>query len=186
VAVEARQERRLRLSDDIARDPHHHVVEAAVLEVILDARATRPRNRAVDHVELAVIGPPELVLPSTDPLAVRVQAVPARWEDIVDDDLRPGGGEACKHLPRLLVRPGTETVDNYPNLNALLQLPLQQCCHLHPDLALAPAEHQDVHRRPCPLDIGEDPREEVHALHQRLDRPCRRPREGKCCVVRAG
>ena len=75
MAVEARQERRLRLSHDIAGDPHHHVVEAAVLEVILDARATRPRNRAVDHVELAVIGPAELVLPPTDPLAVGVQAV---------------------------------------------------------------------------------------------------------------
>ena len=114
VAVEARQERRLRLPDDIAGDPHHHVMEAAVLEMVLDARATRPRNRAVDHVELAVIGPADLVLPPIDPLAVGVEAVPVEREDVVDDDLRSGGGEAREHLARLLVRPGPDTRPRSP------------------------------------------------------------------------
>ena len=42
MAVEARQERRLRLPDDAAGHPHHDVVEAAVPEVILDPRPAGP------------------------------------------------------------------------------------------------------------------------------------------------
>ena len=92
--MEARQERRLCLPDDIAGDSHHHVVEPAVLEMVLDTRATRPDDRIVDHIELAVIGPADLVLPPIDPLAVGVEAVPVGREDVVDDDLRSGGSEA--------------------------------------------------------------------------------------------
>ena len=61
VAAEARQERRLRLAHDVAGDAHHHVVEAAVAEVVLDARAAGPGDRAVDHVELAVVDAPERI-----------------------------------------------------------------------------------------------------------------------------
>ena len=50
VAPEARQERRLSLPDDVSGHAHHHVVEAAVLEVVLDPRAARPGDGAVDDV----------------------------------------------------------------------------------------------------------------------------------------
>ena len=91
MAIEARQERRLRLAHDIAGDAHHHVMEAPIVEVILDARAARPRDRAVDDVELAVIGPAELVLPPVDALAIREEAVPVGRQRVVDDDLRACG-----------------------------------------------------------------------------------------------
>ena len=77
-----------------------------------------------------------------------------------------------------------EAVDDHPHLDALRQLPLQQRGHPHPDLALAPAEHEDVHRRARGLDVGEDAREEVRALDPRLDRRRRRPREVERRVVR--
>ena len=95
VPAEARQERRLRLPDDVAGDAHHHVVEAAVLEVVLDAGAARPRDRAVDHVELAMVGAADLVLAPVDALAVGEEAVAVEREDVVDDDLRARGGEAA-------------------------------------------------------------------------------------------
>ena len=76
MAVEARQERRLRLPHDVAGDAHHHVVEAAVLEVVLDARAAGPRDGAVDDVELAVVGAADLVLAPVELLLVGEEAVP--------------------------------------------------------------------------------------------------------------
>ena len=87
MTAKARQERRLRLPDDVAGDAHHHVVEAAVLEVVLDPRAAGPRDGAVDHVELAVVGAADLVLAPVDALAVGEEAVAVEREDVVDDDL---------------------------------------------------------------------------------------------------
>ena len=80
MAAEARQERRLRLPDDVAGDAHHHVVEAAVLEVVLDPRAARPGDGAVDDVELAVVGAADLVLAPVELPVVRVQAVAVERE----------------------------------------------------------------------------------------------------------
>ena len=87
VTAEARQERRLRLADDGAGHPHHHVVEAAVLEVVLDPRPAGPGDGAVDHVQLAVVGAAHLVLTPVDALAVGEEAVAVEREDVVDDDL---------------------------------------------------------------------------------------------------
>ena len=95
MAVEARQERGLRLAHDVAGHPHHHVVEPAVLEVILDPRPTGPGDRAVDHVELAVVGAADLVLTPVDVLIVREQAVAVEREHVVHDDLGAGRGEAA-------------------------------------------------------------------------------------------
>ena len=92
VAPEARQERRLRLPHDVAGDAHHHVVEPAVLEVVLDPGSAGPRDRSVDDVELAVVGAAELVLAPVDALAVGVEAALDAGE-VVDDDLRAGRGE---------------------------------------------------------------------------------------------
>src|SRR4029453_4234181 len=53
VRAEAGQECCLRLPDNVSSDPPHHVVEAAVFEVIFDSGPTRPRDGAVDHSTLA-------------------------------------------------------------------------------------------------------------------------------------
>src|SRR5262249_18529294 len=50
-------------------------------------------------------------------------------------------------------------------------------------LALAPAEHEDVHRRVRLLDVVEDPGEKVLPLGPRVDRRRRRPRVGNADVV---
>ena len=184
MAAEARQERCLGLAHDVAGDPHHHVVEAAVLEVVLDAGSPGPRGRPVDDVELAVVGPPHLVLAPVDALPVREEAVPVGREEVVDDDLRPGAGEAREHLARLLVGLGAERVHDRPHLDAVGELAFEQGGHLLPHLALAPAEHEDVHRRGRGLDVREDAREEVDAFDPRLDRRRRRPGEVECRVAR--
>ena len=94
VTAEARQERRLRLPDDVAGDANHDVVEAAVLEVVLDACAAGPRDLAVDHVELAVVGAAHLVLAPVEVAMVRVETVAVEREHVVDDDLRSRVREA--------------------------------------------------------------------------------------------
>ena len=184
VAAEAGQERRLRLADDVAGHAHHHVVEAAVPEVILDPGSARPGDRSVDDVELAVVGAAELVLPEVEALALGEEAVAVGREHVVDHDLRARGGQAREHRPRRLVRPGAEAVDDHPHVDTLGQLPLEQRRHPQPHVALPPAEHEDVHGGARALDVREDAREEVVALDPGLDRRRRRPREVQRRVAR--
>ena len=101
MAVEAREEGRLRLAHNVARHAHHHVVEAAVAEVVLDSRSADPRDGAVDDVELAMVGAAELVLAAVDPLAVGEQAVAVGRQHVVHDDLGARRGEPGEHRPRL-------------------------------------------------------------------------------------
>ena len=185
MAAEARQKRRLRLSHDIAGDAHHHVVEAAVLEVILDARSARPGDRAVEDVQLPMVGATDFVLAPVETLVVGEEAVPVEREHVVDDDLRSRRREAGEHLARLLVGPGAEPVDDHAHLDTVRELPLQQRSHPHSDLTLPPAEHEDVHGRARCLDVLEDAREEVRAFDPRLDRRRRRPRKVECRIVGA-
>ena len=93
LAAEARQERRLRLPNYVAGDPDHHVVEAAVLEVILDARSADPGDRSVDYVQLAVVDAAELAAAQREPLAVGVEPVALERGEVGDDDLRARLGE---------------------------------------------------------------------------------------------
>ncbi len=58
--AEARDEDQLQLRGHRSGDPHEEVVEAAVVEVVLDARATDPPDAAVDYDELSVVEVPEL------------------------------------------------------------------------------------------------------------------------------
>ena len=183
--AKARQECGLGLTHDVAGDPDHHVVKASVLEVILDPGAACPGGRTVDHVELAVVGSPDLVLAPVELLVVGVEAVAVEREDVVDDDLRPPGGESGEHLARLLVRPRPEAVDQDSHLDARGELPLEERGHAHPHVALAPAEHEDVHGRARVLDVREDPRKELLPLHARIDRGRGRPGKWERRVVRA-
>ena len=118
-------------------------------------------------------------------LAVREEAVAVEREDVVDDDLGAGAGEAREHLACLLVGPRAEAVHDHPHLDALVELAPEERGHLHPDLALTPAEHEDVHGGLGRFDVREDPREEALALDQRLDRRGSRPREWQRRIVRA-
>ena len=104
MAAEAGEEGRLRLAHDVAGDSDHDVVEAAVLEVVLDARSARPGDRPVDHVELAVVGAADLVLPPVKRLVVGVEPVAVERELVVDDDLRARLGKAGEHGSRLRIR----------------------------------------------------------------------------------
>ena len=128
----------------------------------------RPRDRAVDHVELAVVGAAELVLARVEPQPVGEVAEPGGREHVVDDDPRARRREAGEHLPRPLVRLGAEAVDDHAHRDAGRRLAREQRGERGPDLALAPAEHEDVHGRSGRLDVGEDPREELLALDPRL------------------
>ena len=87
VATEACQECRLRLPDDLTRDAHHHVVEAPVLEVVLDPRAGRSSNGAVHDVGPGIRSA-DLVLAPVEPAIAGIQAVPVEREHIVDNYLQ--------------------------------------------------------------------------------------------------
>jgi hypothetical protein len=166
VAAEAREERRLGLAHDVTGHAHHHVVEAPVLEVVLDAGAAGPRHRAVDHVELAVVDAAGIVA------------------EVVDLDLRAGGSQARVHRVGRAVRLGAHVVDDHAHLHAVGELALEQLRHPRADLPLAPAEHQDVDGGARSLDVGEDAREEARAGRPRLERRRRRPRERQRGIVR--
>ena len=73
---EGGQEGGLRLPHDVAGDAHHHVVEAAVLEVILEAGSPGPGDRSVDHVELAMVYAAQLAVAPGPPLAVGEEPAP--------------------------------------------------------------------------------------------------------------
>ena len=177
VTVESGQEGRLRLPHDVAGDAHHHIVEGAVLEVVLETRAAGPRDGSVDHVQLAMVDPAQLALPPSALLTIGEEAAALERREVVHDDLRARRGEAGEHFTRRRVGPGAEPVDDHPHLDAFCQLALQQLGHLRPDGAFPPAEHEDVHGRARGLDVREDPREEVGAFDPGLDRRRRRPGE---------
>ncbi len=178
VAAEAHQEERLGLAHDVPGHPHHHVVELAVREVVLDPGATGPRDGAVDHVELAMVGVADVVLAPVELTVVRVQAVLVPREQVVDDDLRPGVGQPGEHRPRRPEDLASLAVHDDPHLDALLHLLHEEVGELGADLPFAPPEHEDVDRGVGLLDVGEDPREEVLPLGPRLDRRGRRPGVG--------
>ena len=58
--AEAREEDELELRDHRPGEPHEEVVEAAVVEVVLDPAAADPADPAVDDDELAVVEVAEL------------------------------------------------------------------------------------------------------------------------------
>ena len=95
MAAKARQERRLRLPHNVAGDADHHVVETAVLKVVFDPGSTRPRDRSVDHIELAIVGAPDFVLAPVDALPVGKEAVTVRRKQVVDNDLGPRRGKSA-------------------------------------------------------------------------------------------
>jgi len=83
-------------------------VEAAIVEVILDAGAACPRDRSVDDVELAMVSAAELVPAPVERLTAREETVSVGREHVVDDDLRARGSETHEHSARSSVRSRSE------------------------------------------------------------------------------
>ena len=147
----------------------HHVVEASVGEVVLDPRPARPRQRAVDHVQLAVLGAPELVLAPIE-VAVDEEPVEVELDRVVGDDLGAGAHEVAVHVLVVAVGVRTLVVDRDPHLDTLGELLLQDAGELRADLTGVPSEHQDVDRLGGALDVLDDARVELGALRPRFDR----------------
>ena len=175
VRPERGQEHRLRLAHDVAGDARHHVVEASVGEVVLDPGPACPRQRAVDHVQLAVLGAPELVLAPIE-VAVDEQPVEVELDRVVGDDLGAGAHEVAVHVLVGAVGIGPLVVDCDPHLDTLGELLLQDAGELRADLTGVPSEHQDVDRLGGALDVLDDARVELGPLRPRFDRRRRGPR----------
>ena len=79
VVPPADQEDRLELRDDGALDPAHHVVEALVVVVVLDAAAADVADPAIDDDHLAMVEMEQV-------LGVRVEAAAAELAGANDDD----------------------------------------------------------------------------------------------------
>ena len=187
VPAEARQEGRLRLTHDGAGDANHDVVEAAVLgsDPRSRLRPSRRRRRRSRTACGGRRGPPR---PGASRCCWPSGKRPSRssGKTSLTTIWAPASASPVNISRRLLVRPRAEAVHDHPHLDALGQLAPEERGHLHPDLALAPAEHEDVHGRLRRLHVREDPREEVRALDQRLDRRGGRPRERQRRIVRTG
>ena len=187
VVAEAREEHRLQLARDRSGHADVHVVEAAVREVVLDARAPDPGDLAVDQDQLAMLDPPELVeRPGEAPVGEGSGAVGR--QRIVEHHLDPGVGQARQHLARAEPGMAPERVEDEPHADAIASLRGHDRRELVTDDARVEAVLHDVDGVTCALDVRQHARVEVPSLghHLHLGRRARLPRAGQLRVRDTG
>ncbi len=145
--AEGRDEHELQLAGDGPAHPHEQVVEAAVVEVVLDPGAADPPDPAVDDHELAVIDVPELLNRPASLIAarggLRRRTEPHRAHHAYLD-------AACQEprveVAALAIGAGAARIDDDADRNARSGLGEQQACELVADDPRPEAELVDVHR----------------------------------------
>ena len=145
-------------------------MEAAVLEMILDARSPDPADPTVDDHELAMVDVPE---PSEVPLGRAAgrqrPGGDAKLGRAHHDHLDPRSGEAVVEGLRAPLGVGALPVDDEPDGDALRGLGDQRICEPVSDEAGPEAELVDVHRRRGGGDIVEHPGVERRAFDEDID-----------------
>ena len=168
VIAEGGHEEGLELTRDRTGDADVDVVELAVGEVVLDARAADVRHPAVDEDELAVLDAP--CLPGVrhgPPLADRTVAI--RGDQVVQHDLDARRGEVRQHPLRVREGVAAERIEDEPHLDAVARLGRKRPRERVTDDAGLEAVLHDVDRAARRRDVLEHPRIEGVALHQHLD-----------------
>jgi hypothetical protein len=176
--TEARDEDELQLRDDRARDADEQVVEAAVLEVILDAGPTDPADAAVDDECLAVVDVAQTVqVPADGAGGAERPERRAHLRRTGRHHLDAGREEPIVEVRRAPLRIGAIPVDDEPDGDALGRLGGECAREAVADLARAEAELVDVDRGRRALDVREEPRVERGTADEHLSGPGRRLRE---------
>ena len=169
--ADARDEHELELSDDRPGDAHEEIVEAAVLEVVLDPRSADPPDATVDDRDLAVVDVPEprkvpgrRAAPAERPSghtglhrANHADLDARRSEPVVE------GARAALGIRALLV-------DHEPDRDAVPSLCDQRLGEDIPDRSRPEPELVDVDRRRGGPDVLEHPRVEGAALDEHVRR----------------
>ena len=167
--AKTRQEDELELRHHRAFDTDKDVVEAAVLEVVLDACAPDPADMTVHDHELAMVDVPEPAQVPVGLAAVRQQSGRhARLGRAHDADFDPRGREAVVERLRAPLRVGALPVDDEPDGNALRDLGNQCVRELVADHTRPEPELIDVHGRRGARDVLEHSRIERSALDEDL------------------
>jgi hypothetical protein len=131
--AEARQEDQLKLRHHGAFDAEKEIVEAAVLEMVLDACAADPADPTVHDHELAMVDVPEPAQVPTGRAVVRQRSGgDARPRRAHDANLDPRGCEAVVERLRAPLRVGTLPVDDEPDGDALSDLPISASANRSP------------------------------------------------------
>ena len=159
------EEDELELRDDWACEPQEHVVEPAVLEVVLDARSADPPGQAVDDDDLAVVDVPELVeVPALLAFCSERAADGARLRRAHDVDLDTAVEQALVERAARTVGVRPLPVDDHAHADALGGLREQRRRERLTDLAGPEAELVDVDRARRRRDVVEHGRVEVPPL----------------------
>ena len=121
--AEAREKDELQLSHDGSRDAQEEVVEAAVLEVVLDPGSADPAHATVDQDDLSVVDVPEACqIPAGRPAAAERPDRHSRLRGADDADLNAGGREPVVVLACAAFGVGALPVDDEPYGDALRTL----------------------------------------------------------------
>jgi hypothetical protein len=143
----AREEDELQLGDHGSRHPEEEVVEAAVVEVVLDSGAADPTDAAVDDDEFTMI---EVSEPAEVPGARaarggRLRSC-ARTRGVYDAHIHPSVEEPLVELAAGPVGAGALCVHDEPDHHSLGRLGQQGGRELAPDGARPEPELVDVDR----------------------------------------
>ena len=162
--AEAREEDELQLARDRAGDAQKEVVEAAVVEVVVDPGAADPPDPAVDDQVLAVVDVPELF----NRPAGGIAGGGGLWGRAQLHRAHHAHLDAACQEPRvevaaLAVGVGAARVDDDAERDARGGLGEQHACELVADHARPEAELVDVHRRRRALDVAQHRRGELAA-----------------------
>ena len=167
---EAGEEHELELRHHRAGSPQEQVVEAAVLEVVLDAGSADPADPAVDDHDLAVIDVAERgKVPSCPALASERPDRRTRLRRPGDADLDPGASEPLVERSRILLGLRALAVDDEPDRDSLVRLRNQRLGEGVPDVAGPEPELIDVNRGRRGADVLEHRRVEVPPLDVNVD-----------------
>ena len=167
--AEGGDEHQLQLGDDRAGNAYEQIVEAPVLEVILDPGAAHPADAAVDDRHLAMVDVPELAkVPARVSRAAERTGRRACLHRAHDADLDPGAQETVVERSRSTLGVGAAPVDDEPDPHALGGLRDQRVGKTVSHDSGAEAELVDVHRGRRGGDVLEQPRVEVVALDENL------------------
>ena len=169
--AQARDEDELELRHDRPGDPDEQVVEAPVLEVILDPRAADPADPAVHDDDLAMVDVPEArEIPVQGAASAERAGRRPGLRRPHDADLGSGRGQLVVELLRAALGVGALAVDDEPDRHAVSRLGEERLGEPVPHRSRTEAELVDVDRRRSRSDVLEHPRVEVRALDEDLRR----------------
>ena len=165
----AGEEHELELGDDRAGHPAHHVVEALVGVVVLDAAAADVADRAVDDHHLAVVEVEDVLEPAGRPTRAELAASDDE-HPVVPDDVDAGREQLREEGLAPEVHLAADGVDLQPDGDALGDLGRQRLAERRPDVARLVAVDEQVDVVAGRGDVLEHAREVAAPVQERLDR----------------